>query len=117
MSTPRTAGWRLDTGERLGYDSLILACGAETSYFGHDEWKDVSFGLKTLADAVELRGRIFGAFEEAERATDPAARDEWLTFVVVGGGPTGVEIERQLAILARDAEARLLANRPQRSAR
>ena len=58
-------------------------------------------GLKTLADAVDLRNRIFGAFEEAERADDPAAREEWLTFVVVGGGPTGVEISGQLAILAR----------------
>ena len=61
----------LSTGERLGYDSLIVACGAETSYFGHDEWKDVSFGLKTLRDAVELRDQIFSAFEQAERATDP----------------------------------------------
>jgi NADH:quinone reductase (non-electrogenic) len=91
----------LGTGERLSYDSLILAGGAETSYFGHDEWADVSFGLKTLADAVALRDRIFGAFEEAARATDAGERDEWLTFVVVGGGPTGVEISGQLAILAR----------------
>ena len=91
----------LDRGDRLGYDSLILACGGETSYFGHDEWQEVTCGLKTLGDAVELRDRIFGAFEEAERADDPAARDEWLTFVVVGGGPTGVEICGQLAILSR----------------
>lgn len=91
----------LDRGERLDYDSLIVACGGETSYFGHDEWARVSCGLKTLDDAVDLRYRIFGAFEEAERASDPAERDEWLTFVVVGGGPTGVEISGQLAILAR----------------
>ena len=91
----------LDRGERLDYDSLILACGAETSYFGHDQWQEVTCGLKTLEDAVDLRDRIFGAFEEAERAADPAARDEWLTFVVVGGGPTGVEISGQLAILSR----------------
>jgi NADH:quinone reductase (non-electrogenic) len=91
----------LDRGERLDYDSLIVACGGETSYFGHDQWRDVTCGLKTLCDAVDLRNRIFGAFEEAERATDPALRDEWLTFVVVGGGPTGVEISGQLAILAR----------------
>jgi NADH dehydrogenase len=58
-------------------------------------------GLKTLCDAVDLRNRIFRAFEEAERATDPALRDEWLTFVVVGGGPTRVEISGQLAIVAR----------------
>ena len=91
----------LDRGERLDYDSLILACGGETSYFGHDEWQEVTCGLKTLSDAVDLRDRIFGAFEEAERTDDPAARDEWLTFVVVGGGPTGVEISGQLAILSR----------------
>ena len=91
----------LDRGDRLEYDSLIVACGGETSYFGHDEWRDVTCGLKTLADAVDLRNRIFGAFEQAERAADPPARDEWLTFVVVGGGPTGVEISGQLAILAQ----------------
>jgi NADH dehydrogenase len=91
----------LDSGERLDYDSLILAGGAETSYFGHDEWAKDAPGLKTLADAVELRDRIFGAFEQAERATDEAARKEWLSFVVVGGGPTGVEVSGQLAILAR----------------
>jgi len=93
----------LDRGDRIGYDSLVMACGGETSYFGHDEWQDVSSPLKTLADAVGLRDRIFGAFEEAERTDDPAVADEWLTFVVVGGGPTGVEISGQLAILARDA--------------
>lgn len=91
----------LDRGDRLDYDSLIVACGGETSYFGHDEWRAVTCGLKTLGDAVDLRNRIFGAFEEAERAADPATRDEWLTFVVVGGGPTGVEISGQLAIVAR----------------
>ncbi len=91
----------LDRGERLEYDSLILACGAETSHFGHDEWADVSFGLKTLADAAELRNRVFGAFEEAERAEDPEVRDQWMTFAVVGGGPTGVEVAGQIAIVAR----------------
>ena len=91
----------LDRGERLDYDSLILACGGETSYFGHDEWQGVTCGLKTLSDAVDLRHRIFGAFEEAERTGDPTAQDEWLTFVVVGAGPTGVEISGQLAILSR----------------
>ncbi len=90
----------LDRGDRLDYDSLIVACGAQTSYFGHDEWKDVSCGLKTLADAVDLRKRFYGAFEEAERSDDPAARAEWLTFVVIGGGPTGVEVAGQLAITA-----------------
>jgi NADH dehydrogenase len=91
----------LERGERLEYDSLIVACGGETSYFGHDEWREVTCGLKTLDDATDLRDRIFGAFEEAERADDPSARAEWLTFVVVGGGPTGVEISGQLAILSR----------------
>ena len=91
----------LDRGDRLDYDSLIVACGAQTSYFGHDEWQDVTCGLKTLADAVDLRERFYGAFEEAERTDDPAARAEWLTFVVVGGGPTGVEIAGELAITAR----------------
>ena len=96
----------LDRGDRLDYDSLIVACGGDTSYFGHDEWQEVSCGLKNLGDALDLRNRIFGAFEEAERADDPAARDEWLTFVVVGGGPTGVEIAGQLAILPRHAMQR-----------
>jgi NADH dehydrogenase len=91
----------LDTGERLDYDSLIVACGGQTSYFGHDEWRWVTYGLKTLRDAIDLRERIFGAFEEAERTSDVAVRDEWLTFAVVGGGPTGVEISGQLAILSR----------------
>jgi NADH dehydrogenase len=91
----------LDGAEPLDYDSLVVACGAETSYFGHDEWAETSFGLKTLRDAVALRERIVSAFEEAERTTDSTVRDELLTFVVVGGGPTGVEIAGQLAILAQ----------------
>jgi NADH:ubiquinone reductase (H+-translocating) len=90
----------LDHGERLDYDSLIVACGAETSYFGHDEWQDVTSGLKTLADAIDLRKRFYGAFEAAERTDDQDERAEWLTFVVVGGGPTGVEIAGELAITA-----------------
>ena len=60
----------LDRGERLGYDSLIVACGADTSYFGHDEWQEPSFALKTLADAVALRDQVLSCFEEAERAED-----------------------------------------------
>ena len=96
----------LDRGEPLDYDSLVVACGAETSYFGHDDWARTSFGLKTLRDAVSLRERIVSAFEEAERATDPASEDDWLTFVVVGGGPTGVEIAGQLAILAHHTPRR-----------
>jgi NADH:ubiquinone reductase (H+-translocating) len=91
----------LEHGERLGYDSLIVASGAETSYFGRDEWREVTYGLKTLADGLRLRDRIYGAFEMADRAEDPATRDEWLTFAVVGGGATGVEVSGQLAIIAR----------------
>jgi len=91
----------LDRGEHLPYDSLILACGAETSYFGNDAWGEHSFGLKTLTDAVGLRNRIYAAFEEAERSDDPQERSSWLTFVVVGGGPTGVELAGQLGIIAR----------------
>jgi len=91
----------LDRGERLDYDSLIVACGAQTSYFGNDRWREVSYGLKTLTDAVALRNRIYGCFEEAERCTDPAERAQWLTFVVIGGGPTGVELAGDLAIVAR----------------
>jgi NADH dehydrogenase len=91
----------LDRGDRLDYDSLIVACGGETSYFGNDEWRKVTCGLKTLADVMDLRNRFYGAFEQAERTDDPTGRAEWLTFVVIGGGPTGVEIAGQLAITAR----------------
>ena len=91
----------LDRGERLDYDSLIVAAGAQTSYFGHDDWADVTCGLKSLADALGLRSRFFTAFEEAERSDDPVERAALLTFVVVGGGPTGVEVAGQLAITAR----------------
>ncbi len=85
----------------MDYDSLIVACGAQTSYFGKDEWQEVSCGLKTLADALDLRNRLYGAFEEAERAGDPAEQREWMTFVVIGGGPTGVEIAGELRIIAQ----------------
>ncbi len=91
----------LDRGDHLDYDSLIVATGAQTSYFGNDGWADVSCGLKTLNDAVEIRNRVVGAFEEAERTSDPAVREQWMTFVVVGGGPTGVELAGSLAIIAR----------------
>jgi NADH:ubiquinone reductase (H+-translocating) len=94
----------LDRGDRLDYDSLIVACGAQTSYFGHDEWQDVTCGLKTIEDAIDLRKRFYGAFEAAERTDDPGERAEWLTFVIVGGGPTGVEIAGELAITAQAIE-------------
>ncbi|MEO6886100.1 MAG: NAD(P)/FAD-dependent oxidoreductase [Jatrophihabitantaceae bacterium] len=82
------------------YDSLIVAAGAGQSYFGHDEYAVYAPGLKSIDDALELRARIFGAFEMAEVATDPEVRDEWLTFVVVGAGATGVEMAGQIAELA-----------------
>jgi NADH dehydrogenase len=91
----------LDRGERLDYDSLIVASGAQTSYFGNDRWQEVSYGLKTLTDAMELRNRIYGVFEEAERSEDAAEREQWMTFVVIGGGPTGVEIAGDLAIVTK----------------
>jgi NADH dehydrogenase len=82
------------------YDSLIVAAGAAQSYFGHDEFAEHAPGMKSIDDALELRGRIFGAFELAELATEPAAVDRWMTFVVVGAGPTGVEMAGQIADLA-----------------
>jgi NADH dehydrogenase len=84
----------------LEYDSLIVATGATSSYFGHDEYATVAPGLKTIDDALELRARIFGAFEMAEIEEDPDARRAWLTFAVVGGGPTGVEVAGQITELA-----------------
>ncbi|MGH7331312.1 MAG: NAD(P)/FAD-dependent oxidoreductase [Candidatus Rokuibacteriota bacterium] len=90
----------LDQGATLGYDTLVVAAGASHSYFGHDEWHELAPGLKSLEDATELRRRIFLAFEAAERTTDLAARKRWLTFVIVGGGPTGVEMAGALAEIA-----------------
>ena len=85
----------------LSYDSLIVAAGAGQSYFGHDEFSAWAPGMKTLADALSHRARIFGAFEMAELENDPENRRAWLTFTVVGGGPTGVEIAGQNAELSR----------------
>ena len=82
------------------YDSLIVAAGAQTSYFGNDHFATFAPGMKTIDDALELRGRILGAFEAAEVATDPAERERRLTFVVVGAGPTGVEVAGQIVELA-----------------
>jgi NADH dehydrogenase len=91
----------LDREERLDYDSLIVACGAQTSYFGKDDWQQVSCGLKTLQDALDLRNRFYGAFEEAERAVEETERRKWMTFVVIGGGPTGVEVAGELRLIAQ----------------
>jgi NADH:ubiquinone reductase (H+-translocating) len=82
------------------YDTLIVAAGAGQSYFGNDHFSEFAPGMKSIDDALELRGRIFGSFELAELCTDPAEREEWLTFVVVGAGPTGVEMAGQISELA-----------------
>ena len=92
---------QLENGDELGYDYLILAPGATHSYFGHDEWAPYAPGLKTLEDALEIRRRVLSAFERAERESDPAKRLAWLTFVVVGGGATGVELAGTFAEIAR----------------
>src|SRR3954453_1199132 len=98
----RTVVSQAPTGEtRTSYDSLIVAAGAGQSYFGNDHFAQFAPGMKSIDDALELRGRIFGAFEMAELATDPAEIDRWLTFVVVGAGPTGGEMAGQIAELAR----------------
>jgi NADH dehydrogenase len=90
----------LDRGEELPYDTLVLALGAHTRYFGHDEWERDAPSLKTIEDATEIRRRILGAFEAAERLPREE-RAPYLTFVVVGGGPTGVELAGAVADLAR----------------
>src|SRR6476646_188909 len=92
----------LDDGDTLPYDTLVLATGARHSYFGHDEWEPFALGLKTLEDATTLRRRILVAFERAERELDPARRAALLTFVIIGAGPTGVEIAGTIADMARD---------------
>src|SRR6202021_953805 len=92
----------LDGDDTLPYDKLILATGARHAYFGHDEWEPFAPGLKTLEDATTLRRRILGAFERAERETDPQRRAALLTFVIVGAGPTGVELAGTIAELAQD---------------
>jgi NADH:ubiquinone reductase (H+-translocating) len=82
-------------GRRLPYDRLVVATGSTHSYFGHDAWKQHAPGLKTLDDALKIRERILTAFERAEAEHDAQVRKEWLRFVVIGGGPTGVELARQ----------------------
>jgi len=89
----------LSDGE-LPYDFLVVATGSSHHYFGHPEWEPLAPGLKTVEDALEMRRRIFLAFETAERESDPQKRRAWLNFVVVGGGPTGVELAGALAELA-----------------
>jgi NADH dehydrogenase len=101
----------------IDYDTLVVAAGAGHAYFGHDEWRRSAPGLKSLEDALEIRRRIFGAFEAAELERDPARRRAWLTFVVVGGGPTGVELAGQVAEIANDTLRRDFRDIDPRSAR
>ena len=114
---------RTVTSEVLGrravhsYDELIVAAGAGQSYFGNDQFAEFAPGMKSIDDALELRGRIFGAFELAELATDPAEIDRLLTFVVVGAGPTGVEMAGQISELARRTLRRDFRNIDPTSAR
>lgn len=93
----------LDGGDRLAYDYLIVAAGATHSYFGHDEWSEAAPGLKTLDDALAIRRRLLLAFEEAEREPNPVYQRRLLTFVIIGGGPTGVELAGALGEIARQA--------------
>src|ERR1700757_4763640 len=95
----------LDDGCSIPYDTLILATGARHAYFGHDEWEPFAPGLKTLEDATTLRRRILFAFERAERETDPERRAALLTFVIIGAGPTGVELAGTITELAQDTLA------------
>lgn len=91
----------LSDGKRLDYDYLLLAAGATHAYFGHDDWAAHAPGLKSLDDALRIRRKILTAFEQAEREDDPAKRQAWLSFAIVGGGPTGVELAGTLAEIAR----------------
>jgi NADH dehydrogenase len=92
----------LSDGGRIPYDTLVVATGAHHSYFGHDEWAPFAPGLKTIDDATEIRRRILIAFEAAERETVPELRRAWMTFVIVGGGPTGAELAGALGEIAND---------------
>lgn len=91
----------LDDGEHIHFDHLVLAAGATHSYFGRDDWAKYAPGLKTLGDAFSIRRRVLTAFERAEREADPVKREPWLTFAVVGAGPTGVEMAGTLAEIAQ----------------
>ena len=93
----------VDEGREIPYDYLVVATGARHSYFGHDEWEENAPGLKSIADAYDMRRRFLLAFEEAEKTTDPAERAALQTFVIVGGGPTGVELAGVLPDTARTA--------------
>jgi len=104
-------------GGSIPFDTLVLATGARHAYFGHDEWEPFAPGLKTIEDATAIRRRILSAFEQAERATDDAQREPCLTFVVIGGGPTGVELAGTIAELARETLRKDFRNFDTRDAR
>ena len=91
----------LEDGAILPYDSLIVAAGSKTCYFGHNEWQEWAPGLKSVEEAISIRHKILYAFEVAERISDPAQRRAWLTFVIVGAGPTGVEVAGAIGEIAR----------------
>ena len=99
---PEAREVELSDGGRVPYDTLIVATGAHHSYFGHDEWAPFAPGLKTIDDATEIRRRILIAFEAAEREAVPELRRAWMTFVIVGGGPTGAELAGALGEIAND---------------
>jgi NADH dehydrogenase len=90
------------TTRSIGYDYLIVAAGSHDSYFGHDDWAEHSYPMKTLPEAIGLRDQILRAYEQATECVDPTVRDRWTTFVIVGAGPTGVEIAGQLLALTRE---------------
>ncbi len=92
--------------ETIPYDYLVVATGARHSYFGREDWTPNAPGLKSIGDALEIRRRVLSAFEEAERERDPVRRHAWLTFVIVGAGPTGVELSGALCEIAKHALAR-----------
>jgi NADH dehydrogenase len=95
---------RLVDGE-VPYHYLVVATGSTHSYFGHDEWAEFAPGLKSIEDALQMRARVLFAYEAAERESDPELQRQWLTFVVVGGGPTGVELAGALAEISKKALA------------
>ena len=107
----------LTDGDRFGFDTLVVAAGAVTSYFNHPEWADNSVGLKSLDDALKIRGRILRSFERAERSGDAQEQARLLTFVVVGGGPTGVEMAGAIAELAHHSMRNEFRNIKPESAR
>ncbi|KFL37494.1 NAD(P)/FAD-dependent oxidoreductase [Arenimonas donghaensis] len=104
-------------GGGLDYDFLLVATGATHAYFGHDDWAAHAPGLKTLEDALGIRSRVLSAFEAAERENDPLQREAWLNFVVIGGGPTGVELAGTLAEIARHTLPREFRHADVRDAR